>query len=296
MNIIEQLEREQVTRATERQVPRLPAGRHAAGERQGDRGQPRARAGLRGRVHRAAQPRRELGLHGAQDLLRRRRRARVPALQPAHRQIEVVRSGGVRRAKLYYLRGRSGKARPHRRARQDQRQKLAEASAAHVPAEAEKEKPEDARRRRRAGRRQEAGHHGGLQEVGSREDGHVVGRAHPVREDLGQPPRRAGARRHLPPLHRPPPRPRGDEPAGLRGPARLRPQGAPARRDAGRPRPQRRRRPTARGRSRTRPRASRSRPWRRTAPSSASRCSAWTTSARASSTSSAPSRASPCRA
>ena len=45
--------------------------------------------------------------------------------------------------------------------------------------------------------------------------------------------------RHLPPLHRPPPRPRGDEPAGLRGAARSRPQGAPARPDAGRAGPQR---------------------------------------------------------
>ena len=48
--------------------PRLPARRHAAGQRQGDRGQPRARAGLRGRVHRPAQPWHELRLHRAQDL------------------------------------------------------------------------------------------------------------------------------------------------------------------------------------------------------------------------------------
>ncbi|MDE6455362.1 MAG: 50S ribosomal protein L19, partial [Dysosmobacter sp.] len=31
-------------------------------------------------------------------------------LLPHHRQIEVVRHGVVRRAKLYYLRGRVGKA------------------------------------------------------------------------------------------------------------------------------------------------------------------------------------------
>ena len=49
---------------------------------------------------------------------------------------------------------------------------------------------------------------------------------------------RAG-RRHLPPLHRPPPRPRGDQPAGLRGPAPDRPQGAAARRHPRRARPQR---------------------------------------------------------
>ena len=39
-------------------------------------------------------------------------------------------------------------------------------------------------------------------------------------------------------LHRPPPRPRGDEPAGLRGPAHDRPQGARAGEDARRRRPQ----------------------------------------------------------
>ena len=40
------------------------------------------------------------------------------------------------------------------------------------------------------------------------------------------------------PLHRPSSRARGDQPAGLRGPAAGRPQGAPARGDAGRRRPQ----------------------------------------------------------
>ena len=48
-----------------------------------------------------------------------------------------------------------------------------------------------------------------------------------------------GRGRHLPALHRPPSRPRGDQPAGLRGPAHDRPQGARAREDAGRGRPQR---------------------------------------------------------
>jgi hypothetical protein len=45
--------------------------------------------------------------------------------------------------------------------------------------------------------------------------------------------------RHLPALHRPPPRARGDQPAGLRGPAHGRPQGARAGEDARRRRPQR---------------------------------------------------------
>ena len=63
--------------------------------------------------------------------------------------------------------------------------------------------------------------------------------AHAVPEDLGRASRRRAAGRHLPPLHRPAPRPRGDQPAGLRGPAPDRPQGAPPRRDPGGARPQR---------------------------------------------------------
>ena len=67
----------------------------------------------------------------------------------------------------------------------------------------------------------------------------MTGAAHAVPEDLGRASRRRAAGRHLPPLHRPPSRPRGHQPAGLRGPAADRPQGAPARRHPGRARPQR---------------------------------------------------------
>ena len=42
---------------------------------------------------------------------------------------------------------------------------------------------------------------------------------HAVRQDLGQPRRGATPRRHLHPLHRPPPCARGHQPAGVRGPA-----------------------------------------------------------------------------
>ena len=52
----------------------------------------------------------------------------------------------------------------------------------------------------------------------------------PVREDLGRPSRRPAGGRHLPTLHRPASGPRGDQPAGLRGPAADRTQGAPPRR------------------------------------------------------------------
>ncbi len=41
---------------------------------------------------------------------RRRRGAVLQAPQPADREIEVVRHGQVRRAKLYFLRNRVGKA------------------------------------------------------------------------------------------------------------------------------------------------------------------------------------------
>ena len=74
----------------------------------------------------------------------------------------------------------------------------------------------------------------------------------------------APAGRHLPALHRPPPRPRGDQPAGLRGPAHDRPQGARAAEDARRGRPQRAHdRPLARHRG-PGVAASRSRRWPRT--------------------------------
>jgi hypothetical protein len=50
---------------------------------------------------------------------------------------------------------------------------------------------------------------------------------HALREDLGRPRRRNPRRWHLPDLYRPPPRPRSDQPAGVRGAARGGPQGAP---------------------------------------------------------------------
>jgi hypothetical protein len=50
-------------------------------------------------------------------------------------------------------------------------------------------------------------------------------RQHPVRQALGRTRRPHRGRRHLPALHRPPPGARGDQPAGLRGPAPGRPQG-----------------------------------------------------------------------
>ena len=53
------------------------------------------------------------------------------------RRDRVVRRGDVRRAKLYYLRGRSGKSRPHRRARPRQCRTPGKATAAANSAAAE---------------------------------------------------------------------------------------------------------------------------------------------------------------
>ena len=52
----------------------------------------------------------EREFHRPQDFVRRRRRARVPALLADDRSVKLVRRGKVRRAKLYYLRGLRGKS------------------------------------------------------------------------------------------------------------------------------------------------------------------------------------------
>ena len=65
-----------------------------------------------------------------------------PLHSPKIEKIEVAARGDVRRAKLYYLRGRTGKAARIVELRQDQRQKLDEASAAHISAQAAQEMPE----------------------------------------------------------------------------------------------------------------------------------------------------------
>ena len=54
---------------------------------------------------------------------------------PRIERIEVTRRGRVRRAKLYYLRGRTGKAARIVELRPDQRQKAEQASAAAVEAQ-----------------------------------------------------------------------------------------------------------------------------------------------------------------
>ena len=105
-----------------------------------------------------------------------------------------------------------------------------------------------------------------------------------LRQDLRGPRGRPPGRRHVHPLHRPPSRARGDEPAGVRRPAHGGPQGARAGEDAGRRRPQRADlRPQPRA-SRTRKAASRSRRWPRTPRTSASSTTTSATCGRASCT------------
>ena len=82
MNIMQQIEKEQIAKlAAERAVPRFRARRHGARQRARWSKATRERIqAYRGRVHRAQERRHELVLHRAQDLLRRGRRARLPAL------------------------------------------------------------------------------------------------------------------------------------------------------------------------------------------------------------------------
>ena len=143
MNIIEQLEREQVTRATkERQVPDFRPGdtlRVNVKVNEGNRERVQAFEGV-------CIARRNRGINSAFTVRKISYGEGVervfPLYSPRIDSIDVVRRGSVRRAKLYYLRGRTGKAARIVELRQDQRQKLDEASAAHISAQAAQEMPE----------------------------------------------------------------------------------------------------------------------------------------------------------
>jgi large subunit ribosomal protein L19 len=143
MNIIEQLDREQVTRATkERQVPDFRPGdtlRVNVKVIEGNRERVQAFEGV-------CIARRNRGINSAFTVRKISYGEGVervfPLYSPRLDSIEVVRRGRVRRAKLYYLRGRTGKAARIVELRQDQRQKLDQASAAHISAQAAQEMPE----------------------------------------------------------------------------------------------------------------------------------------------------------
>ena len=143
MNIIEQLDREQIARLTaERAVPDFKAGdtlRVNVKVIEGNRERVQAFEGV-------CIARRNRGINSAFTVRKISYGEGVervfPLYSPRLDSIEVVRRGRVRRAKLYYLRGRTGKAARIVELRQDQRQKLDEASAAHVEAQAAQEIPE----------------------------------------------------------------------------------------------------------------------------------------------------------
>jgi large subunit ribosomal protein L19 len=143
MNIIEQLDREQVTRATrERQVPDFRPGdtlRVNVKVIEGNRERVQAFEGV-------CIARRNRGINSAFTVRKISYGEGVervfPLYSPRLDSIDVVRRGRVRRAKLYYLRGRTGKAARIVELRQDQRQKLDQASAAHISAQAAQEMPE----------------------------------------------------------------------------------------------------------------------------------------------------------
>jgi large subunit ribosomal protein L19 len=143
MNIIEQLEREQIVRLTrERPVPDFKAGdtvRVNVKVIEGTRERVQAYEGV-------CIARRNRGLNSSFTVRKISYGEGVervfPLYSPRIDAIEVVRRGRVRRAKLYYLRGRTGKAARITEIRQDQRQKLDAASAQSVRAQHDAAMPE----------------------------------------------------------------------------------------------------------------------------------------------------------
>src|SRR3712207_3252092 len=143
MNIIEQLERDQIERATEgRTIPDFKAGdtlRVNVKVIEGNRERVQAFEGI-------CIARRNRGINSAFTVRKISYGEGVervfPLYSPRIDSIEVVRRGRVRRAKLYYLRGRTGKAARIVELRADQRQKLDEASQASMEAQAAQEMPE----------------------------------------------------------------------------------------------------------------------------------------------------------
>jgi large subunit ribosomal protein L19 len=111
MNLIQQLEAEAIEQATQsRPIPEFRPRRHASGRSQGVEGERTRIQNFEGVC--IARANRGLGSsftvrkisfgEGVERVF--------PLYSPNIDSIEVVRRGAVRRAKLYYLRGRTGKA------------------------------------------------------------------------------------------------------------------------------------------------------------------------------------------
>jgi large subunit ribosomal protein L19 len=136
MNIIEQLDREQIARLLgEHTVPDFKAGdtlRVNVKVIEGNRERVQAFEGM-------CIARRNRGINSAFTVRKISYGEGVervfPLYSPRIDSIEVVRRGRVRRAKLYYLRGRTGKAARIVELRPDQRQKAERASAASMQAQ-----------------------------------------------------------------------------------------------------------------------------------------------------------------
>ena len=114
-----------------------------------------------------------------------------PLYSPTIAEIAVVRRGDVRRAKLYYLRGRSGKS-----------ARIAEKARSATTSQGRHGK------HHRKCLRGEARTHPPPSKIPAAKGEATNVRnkaADAVRQDLGQPRRRAAAGRHLHSLHRPPP-------------------------------------------------------------------------------------------
>src|ERR671916_145299 len=136
MNIIQQLEQEQIAQLTEdRPIPEFGPGdtvRVNVKVVEGTRERIQAFEGV-------CIARKSRGINSAFTVRKISYGEGVERVFPLHSpridSIEVVRRGRVRRAKLYYLRGRTGKAARIVELRPDQRQKAEQASAASVQAQ-----------------------------------------------------------------------------------------------------------------------------------------------------------------
>ena len=139
MNLIQTIEAEEIGKLN-KTVPEFRPGdtlRVGVKVVEGDRSRVQNFEGV---CNRALEPRHGLQLHGPEGVVRRKAWKRVfPLYSPNVDSVEVVRRGAVRRAKLYYLRGRTGKAarikerRDNRPVKEDSGGGVSDASSSPLP-------------------------------------------------------------------------------------------------------------------------------------------------------------------